>query len=209
MINTNEHKCKGRWTREQGEARSIIDYVITSQENMGIIKNMEIDEEKQYRLYKIECQNKQIKKTCSDHNVILINIDFISPKNVSRKKKVITRNGNKKYKQIQIQNQTIIIKKEISKILETGELQESYNTWVDEVENTIKKVEKIKIKNRRKDISKIQQKRKKLRMELRTTEKTRKAHTVTKSKDPERAHYRQIKRKQSSKNLKGCRINKE
>ena len=154
MINTNEHKRKGRWTREQGEERSIIDYVITSQENMGIIKNMEIDEEKQYRLYKIERQNKQIKKTYSDHNVILINVDFISPKNVSRKKKVITRNGNKKYKQIQIQNQTIIIKKEISKILETGELQESYNTWVDEVENTIKQVEKIKIKNRRKTFRK-------------------------------------------------------
>ena len=31
MINTNEHKRKGRWTREQDEERSIIDYVITSQ----------------------------------------------------------------------------------------------------------------------------------------------------------------------------------
>ena len=29
--------------------RSIIDYVITSQEYMGTIKSMEIDEEKQYR----------------------------------------------------------------------------------------------------------------------------------------------------------------
>ena len=52
---------------------------------------MEIDEEKQYRLYKIGCQNKRIKKTYSDHNAILVNIDFISSKDVSRKKKVITR----------------------------------------------------------------------------------------------------------------------
>ena len=53
-------------------------------------KNMEIDEEKQYGLYKIERQNEQIKKTYSDHNAILINLDFISPEEGSRKKKVIT-----------------------------------------------------------------------------------------------------------------------
>ena len=71
-------------------------YVITSQEYMDTIKSMEIDEEKQYRLYKIECQNKQIKKTYSDHSAIVINIDFVSPKDVSRKKKVITRKRYKK-----------------------------------------------------------------------------------------------------------------
>ena len=109
---------------------------------------MEIDEEKQYGLYKIERQNKQIKKKYSDHNAILENLDFISPKEVSRKKKVITRKRYKKY-------QTIIQEKEVRKILEKGELQESYNTWVDEVENTIKQVEKIEIKNPRKDIQKI------------------------------------------------------
>ena len=32
----------------------MIDYVITSQKYMETIKNMEIDEEKQYKLYKIE-----------------------------------------------------------------------------------------------------------------------------------------------------------
>ena len=49
IINANEHKCKRKWTREQGVKRSIIDYVITSQEHMDTIKSMEIDEEKQYR----------------------------------------------------------------------------------------------------------------------------------------------------------------
>ena len=34
-------------------------------------KSIEIDEEKQYGLYKIERQNEQIKKTYSDHNAIL------------------------------------------------------------------------------------------------------------------------------------------
>ena len=138
---------------------------------MGTIKSMKIDEEKQYGLCKIERQNKQIKKTYCDHNAILINLDFISPEEVSRKKKVITRKGYKKY-------QAIIQEKETSKILEKGELQDSYNTWVDEVEKTIKQVEKNKLKNLRKDIREIQQKRKKLRRELKTTKNKLEKHIL-------------------------------
>ena len=52
-------------------------------------------------------------------------MNFVSPKDVCRNNKVISR---KEYSQYQ----TIIQEKEISKILEKGELQESYNTWVDE-----------------------------------------------------------------------------
>ena len=57
-------KGNGRALRmEHGEERSITDYVITSQEYMETIRSIENDEEKQYGLYKIESQNKQIKKT--------------------------------------------------------------------------------------------------------------------------------------------------
>ena len=99
IINANEIKCKEKWTRKQGEERSIIDYIIASQEYMENIKRTEIDEEKQYGLYKIERSNKQMKKTYSDHNTILINLDFIRPKVVSRKKKVITGKDIKNTKQ--------------------------------------------------------------------------------------------------------------
>ena len=67
--------------------------LLTSQKYMETIKSMAIGKEKQYGLYKIERQNKQIKNTYSGHNPILINIDFISPKDVSREKNVITRKG--------------------------------------------------------------------------------------------------------------------
>ena len=66
---------------------------------MENIKSMEIDEEKQYGLYKIEPSNKQMKKTYSDHNTILTNLDFIRPKVVSMKKKVITGKDIKNTKQ--------------------------------------------------------------------------------------------------------------
>ena len=71
-----------------------------------------------------------------------------------------------------------IQEKEIHKMLEKGELQDSYNTLVDEVENTKKQAEEIKIKNPRKDIRKIQQKRKKLRMELKTTKNKLEKHIL-------------------------------
>ena len=101
---------------------------------------------------------------------------------------MITRKGNRKYR-------TIIQEKEVNQILDNGELQENYITWVDEVENTIKQVVKMKTKDPRQDMHKIQQKRKKVKNETKDPQKqTRKTHTVGKSKDPERAHHRQNKR---------------
>ena len=88
---------------------------------METVESIEIDDEKQNGVHKIEYLGKQRKKTYSDYNAILIDVDFIIPGNISRKKKVITRKGYKKY-------QTIIKEKQISKILENEELQDSYNT---------------------------------------------------------------------------------
>ena len=58
-------------------------------------------------------------------------------------------------------------RKRNKEILESGELYESY-IWVDKAENTVRLFEKIETKNPRKDIQKIQQKRQKLRMKLKT-----------------------------------------
>ena len=47
-------------------------------------------------------------------------------------------------------------------------------------------------------------------MELNTAKNKLEKHLLfTQSEDLEIAHYRLTKRKQSSKNIKGCRINKE
>ena len=72
LISANESKCKSKWTREQGEDKSIIDCVVTSQEYMEIIKNMEEDEEKGRGVYKKEQQNKQMKKTCSNTLITML-----------------------------------------------------------------------------------------------------------------------------------------
>ena len=59
------------------------------------------------------------KKVYSDHNSILINFDFDTP-NEERPKKIITKKGYKRYR-------TIIKEGNVSKLLKTGDLQESYN----------------------------------------------------------------------------------
>ena len=57
----------------QGEEKSITDYVLT-----GTVKEMKKDEEKQYGLHKNTATNEN-KKIYSDHNSILINLDYETP----------------------------------------------------------------------------------------------------------------------------------
>ena len=68
---------KGLWSRKQGTEKSIIDYVMTTNtEYLNNIKEMIIDETKEYATYRQDQQNQDLKKKYSDHNVILLNINF-------------------------------------------------------------------------------------------------------------------------------------
>ena len=51
ILNTVKEKCKGVWTRVQGDEKSIIDYVLTDASSANTVKEMKIDEEKQYGLH--------------------------------------------------------------------------------------------------------------------------------------------------------------
>ena len=132
IVNAESNNCEGLWTREQGEERSIIDYVITNKKDLNTIKTMKIDEEKEFGIYKVEIQGtKQCRKTYSDHNAIMLNIDFIRKIEAKGKKKPIIRKGYQKYKKF-------IKEKQISKIIKKGTLHESYNKWTEEGEDAIK-----------------------------------------------------------------------
>ena len=82
---------------------------------------------------------------------------------------MIRRKGFKKY-------QAVIQRKEICKILKKGELQESYNAWVDEVEKTKSKVAES-IKNNVNNRGKIQKIKRKLK------KKEQNSHQVLNSQD--------------------------
>ena len=165
ILNTVKEKCKGVWTRVQEEEKSIIDYVQTDASSANTVKEMKIDEEKQYGLHKLD-KNTAInenRKIYSDHNSILINLDFETPTEEERPKEIITKKGYKRHK-------TIIEEENVSKLLKSGDIQERYNKWSIAIETSIKTVQKTKIKNTRKDTKELQKIRKRLREEYSTTE---------------------------------------
>ena len=88
IVNVESNKCESLWTIEQGEEKSVIDYVITTKRYLNTIKTIKINEEKEFGIYKVERQGtKQCRKIYSDHNAIMLNIDFISKVEAKDKKK--------------------------------------------------------------------------------------------------------------------------
>ena len=74
---------------------------------------MKIDEEKQYGLHKLEknTATNENKKIYSYHNSLLINLDFETPTEEQRPKKIITKKGYKRYR--------TIIEENVCKLLKT------------------------------------------------------------------------------------------
>ena len=189
ILNTVKEKCKGVWTRVQGEEKSITDYVLTDASSANTVKEMKIDE-KQYGLHKLykNTATNENRKIYSDHNSVLINLDFNTPTEEERPKKIIRKQGYKRYR-------TIIEEENVSELLKLGDLQESYNKWSIAIENSIKTVQKTRTKHPRKDIKKLQKIRKRLREEFSTKEelhekilileriKTLKEHIIEKYKE--------------------------
>ena len=77
----------------QGEEKSTTDYVLTDASSANTIKETKIDEEKQHGLRKLEenTATNENEKIYSDHNSILINLDFEIPTEEQRPKKIITK----------------------------------------------------------------------------------------------------------------------
>ena len=115
ILNTVKEKCKGVWTRVQGEEKSIIDYVLMHP-SANTVKEMKIDEEKQYGLHKLykNTATNENRKIYSDHNSILINHDFDTPTEEERPKKIITKEGYKRHR-------TIIKEENVSELLKLGD----------------------------------------------------------------------------------------
>ena len=164
ILNTVKEQCKGVSRRVQGEDKSIIDYVLTDTSSAITVTEMKIDEEKQYGLYKLEknTATNENKKIYSDHNSILINLDYETPTEEQRPKKIITKTGYKRFR-------TIIDEENVSQLLETRDLQESYNKWAITIETSIKNVQRKRTKNPRKDIKNLQKICKRLREEYSNT----------------------------------------
>ena len=135
--------CKGLWTRVEKEKRSAIDLVLTSKVTSENLLSMIVDEDKEYPVYRIERKAGEETKIFSDHNTIIVNINWLIHKQNAIQKKKVTAKGYTKYREI-------ITRKGVSNILEGPDLQEAYNKWSKEIEDTIDKVSE-KVRKRRKN----------------------------------------------------------
>ena len=126
ILNTVKEKCKGVWTRVQEEEKSIIDYVLTDASSANTVKEMKIDEEKQYGLHKLDknTATNENRKIYSDHNSILINLDFDTPTEEQRPKKIITKKDVKDTEQYR--------RRKCKSTIKIERLQESYKKWSKE-----------------------------------------------------------------------------
>ena len=187
LLNTVTEKCKGVWARVQGEEKSITDYVLTDVSSANTFKEMTIDEGKQYGLHKLEenTATNENKKIYSDHNSILIDLDFETPTEEQRPKKITTQKGYKRYK--------TIIEENASKLLKSGDLQESYNKWYTAIETSIKTVQRTKRKNPRKDIKELQKNLQKIERRIFNHSRTSQKDTnIRDNKNIERTYYTKI-----------------
>ena len=64
--------CKGLWTRQQAGKKSIIDYVITESDSEGVVKQIEIDEKREWTPNRIKKKkNGKTRQVYTDHNAML------------------------------------------------------------------------------------------------------------------------------------------
>ena len=132
MVAVNEgSKCKGKWTRVEGDTKSIIDYVLTKDSD-AVIREMIIDEEKEFSVY----HRTDGETTYSDHNSIIIHLDWkamIRQISDERKIKVMTEQGRENYRQ------ELNKMKPSEWINEDNDIDEEYEKWTSAVKETYDK----------------------------------------------------------------------
>ena len=151
IINKEKEEWKGLWAKLQGQERSILDYVLANSILLSTVTEMIVHENKQYSAFKLE----KGRKKYSDHNAILLKLNFVTAIEKQKKNRLITKCGYKKYRNKLTQTQ-------ISEILKKDTIQESYDKWLEEVQSNIKEVEKTCRQNPRKDIMQLKRQRKKI-----------------------------------------------
>ena len=152
--------CEGLWTRIEGQQKSVIDYVIMLEEDLGLLKQLEVDETKEITPYHID----DGKKKYSDHCTIVGTLNITMLENTQPKYvKVMGKNGWAKFREE-------IEKRQISNMIDNRCIKTSYTEW----NNTILNIrdscsKKVKMKRMWKVNRKLTVKKKSITRELKKT----------------------------------------
>ena len=159
QILNSDKRCKGLWTRVQGEERSVLDYILVSEEDTDNVVSMLIDEEKKFAPGGINELNETV---YSDHNIIMCNINWIfneEEKKVERR--IITKRGYEKIKDE-------MSRKKVSRLFKEGNrFHEKYANWRRQMDKLYKKHSTaVKRRNRIKTTRRLYKARRKIKKEM-------------------------------------------
>ena len=141
QIQNTSHQCEGTWTRISGEEKSVLDYIITLNEDERYISSVKIDEKKE-----ITPRHKEGRSTVyTDHCAFVIQIQWEMAN--------IERSGNKRISAITDKSLENIKKATEKGILteiacENIDLDEKYNKWNKEMSRIIQDATEMKFKKK-------------------------------------------------------------
>ena len=121
-------QCKGKWTRQEGKNKSVIDYMIIREEDVNNVKSVYIDDEHIKTLFRMEIKDKGARTVYTDHNAMECDIEWRRHSKVQKKqKKIMTNKSYMKFRK----------KLEDSKVSDIwnkkGSIQALYDEWSEKV----------------------------------------------------------------------------
>ena len=136
ILNTVE-KTIGRWTRIEGNQKSIIDYVIMDKSEEENILKMEIDEEKEWTPYHIVRKEGKLRTIYTDHTSIKVVKQWNKERGVKEaNNKIMTMKGWGKFGEL-------LNKENISSIIDPlKSIEETYGRWEKKVMEIKRKCER-------------------------------------------------------------------
>ena len=172
LVNSSS-KCVGKWTRQENEKNSIIDYVMIDENSEHCIKSMKIDEEKDMGFYRQAEERGKGSVLYSDHNTIEVVLNLKEQikmqketENDEWKSRCMNEKECEKFKIATENDQTLIQ----CWMNEGKNLQEKYSDWSSKILTIKRKCMNVKKKNKgrckTKKIKKLMNQKRKIRKQV-------------------------------------------
>ena len=126
MVNAEE-VCEGLWTREEGEEKSILDYVMVFQRDIQAVNSMQIDNNKNITPYSTQINNNETQRTYSDHHMISVKINWeMNIVKKDEKIQILDQEGMNKF-------QETLDERKISNLIDEKDIRKSYTKWSKQI----------------------------------------------------------------------------
>ena len=190
--------CEGRWTRIEGQCKSILDYVIVFEEDIGLLETMKIDEDKDITPYYIERTEGMEERKYTDHSMIKAKLNLhVQGEKGQTYTTVMDDAGIIKFKKK-------LEEEQVSNMLEGDNIQQTFPIWSKRIHEIREKCSKrVKIKKNWKVSRKLTKVKKSLTRELK---KTRSKDEIRRLRMKKEVIKQQIEREEQIKEY--TRINK-